>query len=72
MVVPVPAAVTDTVMVIGMCTDAHIRAKRADMRAHANALVADAGAGADRADIGTGTDLRKRRAGREHRSCKNG
>ena len=51
MMVPIPAAVTDAVMIVnGVCeSDPDIGAERADMRAGADALATGTRAGADRA-----------------------
>ena len=70
MMVPIPAAVTDAVMIVnGVCeADPDIGAERADMRAGADALATGTRAGADRADIRAGTGLlRCRSAGKKER-----
>ena len=64
--VPIPAAVTDAVMIVnGMReADADIGAERADMCAGTDALTAGTCAGADRPDIRAGAGLlRSRSAG---------
>jgi hypothetical protein len=65
--VPVPAAVTDTMMVVnGMRrADADVGAEGADMGAHAHALATDACARANWTDIRAGADLRPGSAGKE-------
>ena len=57
--VPVPAAATDAVMVITRMreTDADIGAKRADMRADADALAAGGRPGANGAHVGASVGL---------------
>jgi hypothetical protein len=73
MVVPVPAAMTDAVVIDGLHAHADVCAKRTDMSANTNALAADARAGANRTYIGSATYLLCRDgAGGEKRSCKNG
>jgi len=70
--VPVPAAVANTVVVDRMLyADADIGAERSDMGAHAHALAADACARADRTDIGSSANLLgHRRAGKEQSAGK--
>jgi hypothetical protein len=59
MVVPIPATMTDTVVVHGMrYADTDVCAERADM-----------GACADRTYIGACADLRNGCAGKEQRAC---
>jgi len=67
--VPIPAAVTDTMMVVNRMrhADADIGAEPADMRAHAYTLATDARARANWTDIRAGTDLRPGSAGNKQR-----
>jgi hypothetical protein len=70
MVVPIPATVTDMVVVHGMrYADTDVCAERADMGAYTHAARTDARARADRTYIGAGADLRHGCTGKEQRAC---